>query len=203
MIVGNANGIILFAGAAQNLLRKNFIMGNPGVEASVDHPSATSGFDIRNLATPGANAFVGNTCVTSINAPCPSIGPTLTANPNPIPVTGDQLGSTTLSWNAQDAEVVEVRVGRPDGPLLTTWGNRGSVQTGDWVLDGMTFYLQDVTGGRPLTADYTLATVVVRLQRPGQAAASNSRLLFFGGASAVPLLGLVFCGLYWRRPNPR
>ncbi len=139
-------------------------MGNPGVEASVDHPSATSGFDVRNLGTPGANAFVGNTCVSSINAPCPSIGPTLTANPNPIPVTGNQLGSTTLSWNAQDAEVVEVRVGAPDGPLFTTMGNRGSVQTGNWVRDGMTFYLQDVTGGRPLTSNYTLAEVVVRLQ---------------------------------------
>lgn len=178
-------------------------MGNPGVEASVDHPSATSGFDVRNLATPGANAFVGNTCVTSINAPCPAIGPTFTANPNPIPVTGSLLGTTTLSWNVQDADVVEIRVGRPDGPLLTTWGNRGSVQTGAWVTDGMTFYLQDVTGDRPLTADYTLATVVVRLQRPGQAAAWNGRVLLIGGASAVPLLGLVFCGFYWRRPNSR
>ena len=141
-------------------------MGNPGVEASVDHPSATSGFDVRNLATPGANAFVGNTCVTSINAPCPSIGPTLAANPNPIPVfTGNLVGSTTLSWNAPDAEVVEVRIGRPDGPLLTTMGNRGSIQTGNWVNEGMTFYLQDVTGGRPLTSNFTLAEVVVHLQQ--------------------------------------
>jgi hypothetical protein len=29
----------------------------------------------------------------------------------------------------------------------------------------MTFYLQDVTGGKPLTASNTLATLVVRLQR--------------------------------------
>jgi hypothetical protein len=29
----------------------------------------------------------------------------------------------------------------------------------------MTFYLQDVTGGKPLTADNTLATTVVHLQQ--------------------------------------
>jgi hypothetical protein len=34
-----------------------------------------------------------------------------------------------------------------------------------WVPDGMTFYLQDVTGGKPLTSDYTLATLVVNLQK--------------------------------------
>jgi hypothetical protein len=40
------------------------------------------------------------------------------------------------------------------------------MQTDVWVTDGMTFYLQDVTGGRPLTSDYTLATVTVHLQAP-------------------------------------
>jgi hypothetical protein len=33
------------------------------------------------------------------------------------------------------------------------------------VTDGTTFYLQDVSGGKPLTANNTLATVVVHLQR--------------------------------------
>jgi hypothetical protein len=33
------------------------------------------------------------------------------------------------------------------------------------VPDGMTFYLQDISGGKPLTAENTLATVVLRLQR--------------------------------------
>ena len=55
-------------------------------------------------------------------------------------------------------------------------GFRGSAQTGAWVTDGTTFYLQDVSGGNPLTADYTLATVVVHLQKSGSAA-----LRFHGG----------------------
>jgi hypothetical protein len=141
-------------------------MGNPGVEASVDHPSATSGFDVRNLATPGANTFVGNVCLTSLNAPCPSVGPSLTANPNPIQVAGNAaVGSTTISWIAPDAESVEVHIGSPNGKLIATGWDRGSVQTGLWVSDGMTFYLQDVTGGKPLTSDYTLAELVVHLQQ--------------------------------------
>ena len=136
------------------------------MQVAVDHPSTTSGVDVLNLATPDANTFVGNTCVTSINAPCPSIGFTLTANPNPIPVTGAAvLGMTTISWIAPGAEAVEVRIGSPNGALFTGGSSRGSAQTGLWVPDGMTFYLQDISGGKPLTAENTLATVVVRLQR--------------------------------------
>jgi hypothetical protein len=140
-------------------------MGNPGVEASVDHPSTTPGFDIRNLAEPGANVFVGNTCVTSVNAPCPALEPSLTANPNPVPVTGAALlGITTITWMAPGAEAVEIRIGSPNGALFVGGSRRGSAQTGLWVPDGMTFYLQDISGGKPLTAENTLATVVVRLQ---------------------------------------
>ena len=150
-----------------NLLRKNFVVGNPSVEASVDHSSPTSGFDVQNLATVGANMFQGNICLTSVNAPCPaSAPPSLTASPNPILVNGDaDLGMTTIRWMAPGVEAVEVRVNSPGGPLLVSGGARGSAQTGLWVADGTTFYLQDVSGGKPLNAENTLSTVVVRLQR--------------------------------------
>ena len=69
----------------------------------------------------------------------------------------------------------------PNGKLFTQDGNRGSVPTGPWVSDGMTFYLQDVTGGRPLTTDYTLATLVVHLQSSGTSHAS----LFFSRAGRI------------------
>ena len=80
----------------------------------------------------------------------------LTASPNPIPVTGSAYGITTISWNAPNAANVEVHVSSPNGPLLASGGNQGSAQTGLWVADGTTFYLQDVTGGKPLTASNTL-----------------------------------------------
>jgi len=37
--------------------------------------------------------------------------------------------------------------------------------TGPWITDGMTFYLQDITGGLALTSANTLATTVVHLQK--------------------------------------
>ncbi len=131
----------------------------------MDHPASVTA-DIVNQAAAGANTFQGNVCLTGVNAPCPAaVPPTLSASPNPIAVTGDaRLGSTTLSWMAPGMESVEVRVGSPSGPLFGN-GSRGSFETGDWVTDGMTFYLQDTSGGKPLTAENTLATVVVRLQR--------------------------------------
>ena len=92
-------------------------------------------------------------------------GASLTASPNPIPVMGSALGTTTISWNAPNASFIEIHVGSPNGPLFVYEGNNGSAQTGPWVTDGTTFYLQDVTGGKPLTADNTLATLVVHLQR--------------------------------------
>ena len=72
---------------------------------------------------------------------------------------------TTISWMAPGAEAVEVRIGSPNGALFAAGSSRGLAQTGLWVPDGMTFYLQDISGGKPLTEENTLATVVVRLQR--------------------------------------
>jgi hypothetical protein len=90
----------------------------------------------------------------------------LIASPNPIPVTGDALqGSTTISWNAPDADTIEIRIGSPDGKLFTVMGNHGSLETGSWVTDGMTFYLQDVSGSKPVTSAFTLAELVVHLQK--------------------------------------
>jgi parallel beta-helix repeat protein len=198
-IVGNTNGIYLAAGVQGNIFRGNVIVGNPPVQVAIEH-SSSSGADILNLATGGANAFEGNICLTSVNAPCAFIGPSLAASPNPIPVTGSApYGMTTISWNAPDAQIIEVHIASPNGPLFVMAGNRGSAQTGLWVSDGTTFYLQDVTDGKPLTSDYTLATLIVRLQRPGQASVPRSPLLWMGGASGIPLLGLVM----WRRRSCR
>jgi hypothetical protein len=91
-----------------------------------------------------------------------------TAGPNPAPILYSsgpiQLGQTTLTWNAMGVTSVEITIGAPNGRLFGAGGPSGSYQTGVWVTNGMTFYLQDVTGGKPLTADNTLATVTVQLQ---------------------------------------
>jgi parallel beta-helix repeat protein len=198
-IIGNTNGIFLAQGVQGNIFRGNLIVGNPPVQEAIDH-GPSGGADILNMASDGANAFEGNVCLTSVNAPCAFIAPSLTASPNPIPVTGNAVvGQTTVSWNAPGAQVIEIHIGSPNGPVFTDMGNRGSLQTGPWVSDGLTFYLQDVTGGNPLTSDYTLATLVVRLQRPGQASIWNRRSVGVAGATGIPLMGLLLCGFFWRR----
>ena len=140
-IVGNSNGIYLQPTAVTNIFRRNLVMGNPPIQVAVNNP-ASNGFDIWNLSPAGANTFQANVCLTSVNAPCPaSAPPSLSASPNPIPVTGAAvLGMTTISWMAPGAEAVEVRIGSPNGALFAS-------------------------GDKPLTAENTLATVVVRLQR--------------------------------------
>jgi hypothetical protein len=186
-----------------NFFRGNLVIGNPPVQVSLDNTSS-GGLDIKNQADPGANAFEGNVCGSAINAPCSAVAPSLTASPNPIPVTGNSIvGQTTLNWNAPDAQVIEIHIGSPNGTLLTAQGNRGSIQTGVWVSDGLTFYLQDVSGGNPLTSDYTLATLVVHLQRPDQTLLWKRRSVWVAGATTIPLLGLVLCGFYWRRRSGR
>lgn len=84
------------------------------------------------------------------------------ARPNPVEVIeASGLGVTTLSWMSEGTETVEVHVGTPDGVLFSRTGPSGSATTGKWVRGGMVFYLQDVSGGKPLTSTNTLSTVSV------------------------------------------
>ncbi|HSB13722.1 MAG TPA: glycosyltransferase [Bryobacteraceae bacterium] len=87
---------------------------------------------------------------------------TLTAHPNPVLADASGMGATTLSWSSEGTDDVEVRVGAPDGPLLSRTAGSGSTTTGKWVGDGMVFYLQDVSDRAPLTSEHVLATVTVR-----------------------------------------
>ena len=92
-----------------------------------------------------------------------SVG-SITARPNPIRLSSDHqngLGVTTVSWASAKLESAEVHIGAPNGPLFSRSGPSGRKETGEWVRDGMLFYLQDVSGGLPLTRANTVATVTV------------------------------------------
>ena len=90
----------------------------------------------------------------------------ITADPNPVCVChGWGLGATTLSYTFLEEEPVEVRLGSPNGPLFTRPDKSGEKTTGEWVTDGTTFFLQDVSDGNPLTEDHTLAEVTLRVRK--------------------------------------
>jgi glucose/arabinose dehydrogenase len=99
----------------------------------------------------------------------------ISATPNPIQVCdGTGLGITTLTWSSTGTSIVEVRIGSPTGKLFSRSSSRNrSATTGKWVSNGMVFYLQDVSGGLPLTAANTLATVTVNTTSNGCVAATQ------------------------------
>jgi hypothetical protein len=89
----------------------------------------------------------------------------ITASPNPASHTANGDSMTTISWNAPSGVTsVMITIGSPTGPLFADGGQTGSAPTGNWVSNGMVFYLQNVTGGLPLTAANTLGTVTVAVQ---------------------------------------
>ena len=92
-------------------------------------------------------------------------GVTFWANPDPYySPDGFPLGQTTLAWNAADAEELDIRIGSPGGASVGRQPRYGATAIGRWAPDGTTFFLQDVSGGKPLTAENTLATVRLRVR---------------------------------------
>jgi parallel beta-helix repeat protein len=70
--VGNSNGIVVFPNAGGNQMRQNLAIGNPPIQQSTSVPTG-GGVDIwdQSPAT-NNNFFLGNMCVSAINAPCPA-----------------------------------------------------------------------------------------------------------------------------------
>jgi hypothetical protein len=92
---------------------------------------------------------------------------TIRANPNPIPLGGspfnpsDAVGLTTLQWES-NATAVEIRVGSAYGTSVTgVRGPNGSAGTGNWVTNGMEFFLQDASDGNSAGPEKTIARVIV------------------------------------------
>jgi hypothetical protein len=93
----------------------------------------------------------------------------IVASPNPVRVaSGQAAGTATLNWRAQGVSKVQIRVGSPDGTPMTGYENpTGSAATGDWVTNGMTFYLQDASDGFSAGASRTLSAIRVSVLKGG------------------------------------
>jgi len=114
-----------------------------------------------NILPPAASVFPTDNLEALTANPTP-MG-FITAEPNPFRADSQGLGQTTLTWLAHGTSKVEVRVNAPDGPLLAREGpGRHSQPTGQWVRDGTTFHLQNVSKDLPLVAANTIATVTLR-----------------------------------------
>ena len=114
-----------------------------------------------NILPPAVSVFPTNNLEALTVTPPPK--GLITADPNPFRTDSEGLGQTTLSCLTHGTSKVEVRVNAPDGPLLARLGpGRHSQPTGQWIRDGMTFYLQNVSKGSPLVAENTIAKITLR-----------------------------------------
>jgi hypothetical protein len=100
--------------------------------------------------------------VNSTNSVGPRAG-AIGATPNPIVLgAGQTSGTTRISWQAVGVTAVQIRVGSPTGtPMTGLEGLSGSAVTGNWVTNGLTFYLQDASSGDSSGVSRTLAAVRV------------------------------------------
>ena len=91
---------------------------------------------------------------------------TISASPNPLPLpAGISGGPISIRWRASGVQRVDIRVGSPEGPSMTGFvSNESSADTGDWVRNGMVFYLQNADGGESAGAARTIATTRVFFQ---------------------------------------
>lgn len=81
--------------------------------------------------------------------------------PTNTPVLVSLDNGQQLLFSAPGATEVEIHVNKPWGTLFARfYGDHGSAVTGDWIRDGMRFYLQDVSDGQPLRLQHTLATAI-------------------------------------------
>jgi hypothetical protein len=94
----------------------------------------------------GDLAFSASTGSVGVALSQPEADVTFTANPNPVIVTSGPRGTTTLTWNAPGHSQLAIFVGSPTGSSMTgTVGSSGSAPTGNWVTDGVQFFLIDLT----------------------------------------------------------
>ncbi|MGC2660269.1 MAG: hypothetical protein WA324_20125, partial [Bryobacteraceae bacterium] len=109
------------------------------------------------------NAFISNV----VTIPVGVAGGALTINPNPILAgNGATTGVATVSWNVTQSSV-EIHLGSPGGPLWGAGGPTGSGTTGNWVTNGLVFYLQDATQGTVTSPANTIATATAIVEPIG------------------------------------
>jgi hypothetical protein len=127
-------------------------LGSSGSEPTGDWVTDGLQFFLVDLTTNSAIANV------TVHVSCPSCAPppqpTLTANPNPIIVVrGSLVGTTTLTWNAPGYSNLVIHVNSPTGTALTgSLPSSGSTPTGNWVTNGMQFFLVDANSGTSLAS---------------------------------------------------
>jgi hypothetical protein len=138
-------------------------VGSPTGPAMTGPIGSTGTADTGPWVTDGMTFYlIDNASGKSIASVAVKVGSTptgtlsFTASPNPIH-TNQAVGTTTLNWNAPGHQVI-IRVNSATGVAMTgVLPSNGSTPTGNWVSNGMKFFLVDASSGA------TLASLTVTL----------------------------------------
>lgn len=165
-IIASPNPIPVTAG--QNLGQTTISwnsLGHTSLQVRINSPSGTlfaSGGQIGQATTgvwvtPGMTFYLVDpgTGVT-VDVISVSLKEAMAASPSPIPVSpGATTGTTNISWYVPGHNATEVHLNSPSGPLFTSGGATGTADTGNWVTEGMSFYLVDSSSSEVL-GSYTM-----------------------------------------------
>ena len=88
------------------------------------------------------------------------------ATPNPARALDSGMTRVTLTWTIPQGRSAEVRVGAPSGAILAADTRSGSAETGEWVQDGMLFFLQDASQSNSTSPEHTMAIVITSVDNP-------------------------------------
>lgn len=103
-----------------------------------------------SLVDPATGAPLSTVTVHTKAATAPTDQVTFAANPRTIALAGASVGKTTLSWNAPGHSALQIRVA---GVLFAgSLPSSGSIDTGNWVSDGLAFSLVDPASGQTIAA---------------------------------------------------
>jgi hypothetical protein len=147
--------------ALDNFLVDNEVLPSYHVYMVCEKTGNLMPMQTRDVLSAAASVLGVTELETRVVRPQPS--GSITSNPNPFNSDSRGIGQTTLSWMSYGTSKVEVHLGATDGPLFARTGPGGFSQaTGQWVRNGTTFYLQNVSDGLPLAVENTLATVTLQ-----------------------------------------
>ena len=147
--------------ALDNFLVDNKVLPSYHVYMVCEKTGNLMPMQTRDVLSAAASVLGVTELETRVVRPQPS--GSITSNPNPFNSDSRGIGQTTLSWMSYGTSKVEVHLGATDGPLFARTGPGGFSQaTGQWVRNGTTFYLQNVSDGLPLAVENTLATVTLQ-----------------------------------------
>lgn len=140
-----------------------FATGN-GFTSTLTGPWVSDGlqFYLQQAGNTTAQGTLGLLTV-HINAGQPGlacVATAFTASPNPI-ITNNQYGQTTITAVTNCS--FEIRIGSPGGQEFKEGRGYAALQTGQWVTNGMTMYLQPHGDTNPTN---TLSTLKLVMQTP-------------------------------------